>query len=232
MYRGNIKSIRIILFLFSVPALLSCQPSHMLERTNSYAENLYLIDSYEIKRQNNLVVPKRSSFYIAIDENEKSAYVKKSLTKSLQTAFKYFFSTVLVAQQQESLETALISARRSNITYLLYPGLEVWDAKKNQWNPYSHEILPPVRTVKEQKGVLGAKSWKSGKTRAVTDSSQSDQLRLQLAVIDVASGLQLDSVRIYTRIGVFSDSSKRPLTAIEEPLMSLAGQLSGSNRQY
>lgn len=194
MYRMNTKSIRIILFLFSVPALLSCQPSHMLERTNSYAENLYIIDSYDIRRENNLVFPRRSSFYIAIDKNENSAFVRKSLTKSLHTAFEYYFNTAFVAQQQESLETALSSARRNNITYLLYPGLEVWDGKKNQWNAYSHEILTPVAEVKEQKGVLGAKSWKSGKTRAVADSSRSDQLKLQLAVVDVASGLQLDSV--------------------------------------
>ena len=222
-----------LIMIFAI-MLAACEPYFMAEQSDHYAGNLYIIDSFDIKRQNGLVFSKYSSFYIARNIADSSDHAKHSVGSSLQKSLNYFFNSVVLGSHDETVEQSLVSAKRKQLDYLVFPSLQVWSEDSDRWENYQHEITPapPVKTVESQNSLLGAKSWKGGKTNAVSDNQTNDQLRLQLFIIDAVSGDQVDSIQITTKVGFFSDSYDRPLEALDGALMSLMEQLSGKRGQF
>lgn len=212
----------------------ACEPYFLAEQSDHYAGNIHIIDSFDIKRQNGLVFSKYSSFYIARNIADNSDHAKYSVGVSLQKSLNYFFNSVVVASYDETVEQSLASAKRKQLDYLVFPSLLVWSEDSDSWENYHHEITPPppVKTVESQSSLLGAKSWKGGKTGAVSDNQTNDQLKLELFIIDAVSGNQIDFIQITTQVGFFSDSHDRPLEALDGALMSLMEQLSGRKGQF
>lgn len=224
---------KIVLIMIIGALLAACEPYFMAEQSDNYAGNMHIVDSFDIKRQNNLVFSRYSNFYVARNIDDSSDYSKQSVGLSLKKSLDYFFNSVVVASHDETFEQSLASAKRKQLDYLVFPTLQVWDVDIDQWVDYRHQVPAPVQPPESQRGLLGAKSWKSGKTNAVTDSQVNDQLKLELFFVDAVSGDQVDSIQLNTEVGVFSDShSSRPLAALDGALMSLMEQLSGSRGQF
>ncbi len=224
---------RSIALICTISILVSaCEPMYFVDKSTEYIQTMRLIDAYQLERKSNLVFPASANFLVARNADEDNQYAQEAVSDALQRSFDYFFNSVTVAEQKKGVMDAIRNARVSHQDYLLYPRLEVWDTALNQWRAYSHERLPRLEERKSQQSLLGAKSWKSAKSIAVQDGKNSAQLRLELVIYDVPSGLQVDTIRLKTRIGFFSDSFKRPLEVLEEPLMSLAEVLSGDGGYY
>lgn len=231
--KGKLMRVGQKVLMLVVGVLISaCEPYFVKDQSEKYAENLSIVDSFDIKRRSHLVFSRHSDFYIAQNSTENSQYAKQAVTNSLKKSLDYFFNSATVGSNGETLNESLKSTQRKGLNYLVYPTLEVWDENLDQWVSYSHEVIPQTHPVENQSGLLGAKSWKAGKTNAVSDSQTNDQIKLELVIIDVINGSQIDAIQIKTKVGFFSDSHDRPLEALDEPLMSLMEQLSGRRGQF
>lgn len=214
---------------FSLLALLGCTPSYMLDETERYGRNLQIIDKYTLDRQHKWVLGRDSSFYIVSNPAEKSRYAQLKLGSALKEAFDTAFTQVVPAIKPESLNEARKSAQAMKLDYLLSSELLIWDQSVNDWRPYDHKIIPKAQPVDDQQNLMALKTWKGGRTSAKTveHSETHNQLLLRLKIIEVLSNKQVDFITVKTHAGFLTDTSKRPLDALNPPLQQLAKELVG-----
>lgn len=190
---GNVKSpllrraslLAVTITTIAALTLSSCAPLQRLQHDSlAFSSAAGLTSAYEVERGSRWVLPRNTSFYVALDPQSATDF-SALLSAALGEQMTRHFPRVLHAEQPESIFEARSTARQYAINYVLYPQLLVWEDSASTWRALGDSLR--LRGNGELLSSVGP-----------------DRTRLQLTLLEAGSGHVVDVSTITARSGALT----------------------------
>lgn len=146
--------------------------------------NLYLIDNSRVSRASNWVLPRETSFYIAVPLFPDPS-VAELVADTVHGGFHGAYPRVVHGEEQESFAYARTSAQMAQAQFLLYPRLLAWDDAMDTWR----EVRDGLRYLK---------------TDEFIDQMGLHGVQVHLILMEVSSGKIIDTATLSGNSGFLS----------------------------
>ena len=178
--------------------LLSCTPSHTLEKTEHYARSLGVINGVDIKRWHNRIIPADSRIIVVVNPIE--GVDSDQLSSAISTALAPYFTTVISAGSTQSKAMARKVAGAYRSGFILYVEAGAGGSSQRQ---------------------------QQSKGDAQQKPPQYSQLQLLLSLVDVVSGKTIDRVSLTARSPLFGMMADDLQSLLAVPIAKVGEDLTG-----
>jgi len=208
-------------------ALVACTPEYTLKSTEEYVGALQLGDHADVQRTRHYVLSRRSKFLLGrVDAGDDTAY--RAIGQMVTRSFERYFDDVIVAQGHLSDDEVRRSARTNGCNYSLAVIVEYWDDSHDRWvdsQPVGDQAEPQV--LDSTRGVMSAKSFKSGRANAVSRTNDDQTMRVRMTVRDSVTNQLVDSIVLKSQPGYLGSIDDESIKLLEPALDKLAASLAG-----